>query len=152
MGSGAEEHSNNGEHKKHQKPSDKKHLGDEHRLGPLTGLALHLGQLPAAQVGGPGGQRLPDLGAVVGDQAERGGQVAQLVDADLVAERPERLPGGLAAEPGVGQGVAQPGDMDQPPPITLAAISASGTPRPPARFIETRSRKAPTACRKSCRR
>ena len=39
--------------------------------------------------------------------------------------------------------------MDQPPPISLAAISASGTPRPPARFIPTRSRNAPTACRKS---
>ena len=40
----------------------------------------------------------------------------------------------------------------QPSPISLAAISASGTPRPPDRFIATRSRKAPMACLKSrCR-
>ena len=39
-----------------------------------------------------------------------------------------------------------------PSPISLAAIRASGTPRPPDRFIATRSRKAPMACLKSrCR-
>ena len=49
----------------------------------------------------PGGQRLADLGAVVGDQAERGGQVAQLIDGDLLAELAERLPRGDAGDPGV---------------------------------------------------
>jgi len=40
----------------------------------------------------------------------------------------------------------------QPVPTSLAVISASGTPRPPARFIANRSRKDPIACRKSRRR
>ncbi len=40
----------------------------------------------------------------------------------------------------------------QPSLIEVAACSASGTPRPPARFIATRSRKELTTCRKSRRR
>ena len=124
-----QKHSYDGENEKHQKTGDQEHLRHQHGLRALTRLPFEVGQLAAAQADRAGGERLTDLGPVLGDQAERGGQVAQFVKTDLLAEGTERLP-----------------------PISLAAISASGTPRPPARFIPTRSRKAPTACRKSFRR
>ena len=137
---------------KKQISEDDQHLGDQHRLGPLAGPALHLGQLAPPQRRRPGGQRVADLGAVVGDQRERGGQVAQLVDADLLAEPAERRPGRDALQPGVRERVADAGRTPSRRRSRPPRSSASGTPRPPARFIETRSRNAPTTCRKSRRR
>src|SRR4051812_49299928 len=137
--------------KKDQETGAQQKLRDEHGLGAFTGLSFDVGQLAAAHAGRAGGQGLTYLRPVVGHQREGGGQVAQLVHVDVVAEPAQRLPGRDAGDPGVGEGVADAA-YGQPSPTLAAVIRASGTPRPPARFIATRSRKALTACRKSRRR
>src|SRR5487761_1250503 len=79
-----QQHSYDREHEKYKETGDEEHLSDEHRLRALAGLAFQVGQLPAAQADRARGEGLAHLGPVLGDQAERRGQVAQLVDADLL--------------------------------------------------------------------
>ena len=111
---------------------------------------LDVGQVPPAQRGSPGCQRRPNLGAVLSDQGQRGSQVAQLVHRQLLTELTQRGPGGDPPKPGI---LKRPSDATHRPAVTdrAAVISASGTPRPPARFIATKSRKLPTTWRKSRR-
>src|ERR1700726_2544378 len=79
-----QQHSYDREHEKHEETSDEEHLCDEHRLRALARLAFEIGQLAAAQADRAGGEGLTDLGPVLGHQAERRGQVAQLVHPDLL--------------------------------------------------------------------
>ena len=95
-------------HEEDQEGAGHHHLRDQHRLRPLARLPLEVGELAAAQADRARGERLPDLRAVLGDQAQRGGEVPQLVDLDLLAEHAERLPRGLPGDPGVGQRVPDP--------------------------------------------
>src|SRR6266702_3832280 len=103
-------------HQEDQERRGQEHLRQQHRLRLLPRLSLEVGEFAAAQADRARGQRLPDLGPVLGHQAERRRQVPQLAHLDLLAEHAQRLP------------------------------------RPPDRFIATRSRKALMACLKSrCR-
>src|ERR1700678_1006969 len=83
-------------HEEDQEGARQHHLRHQHRLGPLPRLPLEIGELAPAQADRAGGQRFPDLRAVLGDQAQRGGKVLQLTDLHLFAEHAERLPRGLA--------------------------------------------------------
>ena len=74
-------------------------LGHDHGLGARAGLALGLGELAAAHRARARRQGVADLRTVVRDERQGGGQVTQLVDAQVVAELAEPEPRRLAAQP-----------------------------------------------------
>ena len=127
------------------------HLGDQHRLRALSRLPLQVGELPAAQARGRAvsdSRTLAPSSATRLSAADRSRSSSTLTS----SPSPPRACQGVCPVIRALASASLIRHIAQPPPISLAAISASGTPRPPARFMPTRSRKAPTACRKSLRR
>src|SRR5580698_636586 len=59
-------------HKEDQEGGRQQHLRHQHRLGSLPRLPLEVGEFAPTQAGRAGGERFPDLRAVLGDQAQCG--------------------------------------------------------------------------------
>ena len=114
-------------------------LGHEHGLGVLSGLALGVGQVAAAHAGGAGTEGLADLGSVLGHERQGGGQVAQLVDAQL-GTQPAQGRQGVSPRSRAMSRASRMRIMAGSSERLEAASRASGTPRPADSDMATRSR------------
>ena len=126
-------------------------LSDQHRLGPLSGLAStsasSLRRNDAARASSEARIFAPSSPASASAEAR-----------SRSSSTPRSSPSRAIASHGVMPisrafaSACRILAIAQWSPMVDAVISASGRPRPPARFIATRSRKLPTTCRKSRRR
>ena len=134
-----------------EEPREEEHDRQAHLLGGRLGGCLGLGELVGAQRRRLGAERGAHLGAFGAGQADAGGQLAQLGDAELVPRRSERRPRRLASKSGRVE--AWRSSSNAQPSPTLAASRGRSRPRRRRRdAMTTRSRKLPSAWRKSRRR